>query len=414
MAGTMTTDGAEYDGAVAEVQGEGMPPVLPPRIGSGSFWRFIHDRNPFYLLSAVCMFAGYRMILGAMNTPPGDVGGLVPLIAVLNLYEFVLIGLALFLIRRRGLIRDGWFLLIIQAMFMVDLTNLQSEVFTASLPKGLALNAACYALALFKVALVLRVLRLRVSIGEWGLIAAGLMVLFGMAGAFKGLAREGVLDARVLHAGWWVAGALAAAWAMTARGERFGRLAGVPVRLYMLIPFASLLIHLCGANRVYAMDFHAANVAPVLLGLAVALGAIRALPRVMAANAQMALIVLAGILSLAPGELSFSVAGVWLSPMRLTLLAAGAVAIWAFLRHHRWAFVCVAATCGLTASLGHTPEHPRETLRLMAGYLSDAFKAMIPTTAMGWGVLAVVASFVLLGVGAVVSLRKGVEMKDER
>jgi len=36
-------------------------------------------------------------------------------------------------------------------------------------------------------------------------------------------------------------------------------------------------------------------------------------------------------------------------------------------------------------------------------------RAMIPTTPMGWGITAVIASFVLLGLGAVVSLRKGVE-----
>jgi hypothetical protein len=353
------------------------------------------------------------MILGAMDTPPGDVAGLVPLIAVLNLYEFALIGLALFLIQKRGLIRDGWFLLIIQAMFLVDLTNLQSEVFTASLSKGLALNTVCYLLAIVKIAIVVRGLRLRVSTGEWGLIATGFLMLFGMAGAFKALSNDGVLDPRLLNGAWWIAGALIAAWAFITPSLRLGRLAGVPVRLYMLIPFASLLVHLCGANRVYAMDFYAANVTPVLLGLAVALGAVPVLSRSAVAKLQMSLIVLAGIVSLtAPRELSFTFAGFALSPMRLTLLAAAAVAIGSFLRHRRWAFACVATLCAATAAMGHTLGRVRESLHAMDESISKLANAMIPTTPMGWGVVAVIASFVFLAVGAVVSLRKG-EMREE-
>jgi len=407
------TSGDFDQGPVTAVQGDGAPPPIPPRIGSGSFWRFIHDRNPFYLFSAVCMFAGYRMILGAMNTQPGDVGGLVPLIAVLNLYEFALIGLALFLIRRRGLVRDGWFLLIIQAMFLVDLTNLQSEVFTASLSKGLALNAACYILAITKIAIVVRVLRLRVSAGEFALIASGLLMLFGMSGAFKALSINGALDPRILNTAWWIAGALAAAFAIVPRGFRIGSMSHVPVRLYMLIPFVSLLVHLCGANRVYAMDFHPANVTPVLLGLAVALGTITNISRMIVAKAQMALIVLAGVLSLnASGALTFTFAGVPLSPMRLTLLAAAAVAIWCFLRHRRWAFAWVAGTSALISAMGHSPQSVRETLHTMDEFIVKIANAMIPTTPMGWGVMAIIASFVLLGVGAVVSLRKG-EIREE-
>jgi hypothetical protein len=409
----LLTSGESDFGEIAVVAGEGAPPVLPPRIGSGNFWRFIHDRNPFYLLSAICMFAGYRMILGAMDTPPGDVGGLVPLIAVLNLYEFALIGLALFLIRKRGLIRDGWFLLIIQAMFLVDLTNLQSEVFTASLSKGLALNAVCYLLAMVKIAMVLRGLRLRVSAGEWSLISAGLFILFGMAGGFKALSHDGSLDPRVLNGAWWIAGLLAAAWAFIPRAHRTGRLAGVPVRLYMLIPFASIIVHLCGANRVYAMDFYPANVTPVLLGLGVAMGVVPVLSRSAIAKLQMSLIVLAALVSLtAPRELSFASAGMALSPMRLTLLAATVVCIAAFLHHRRWAFAFAAAICLTVAAMGHTLERVRESLNAISEFISKLANAMVPTTPMGWGVVAVIASFVLLAVGAMISLRKG-EMREE-
>lgn len=238
-------------------------------------------------------------------------------------------------------------------------------------------------------------------------------MLFGMAGGFKSLSHDGSLDPRILNGAWWIAGALAAAWAFIPRRQRSGRLAGVPVRLYMLIPFASIIVHLCGANRVYTMDFYPANVTPVLLGLAVALGAAPILSRSAVAKLQMSLIVLAGIVSLtAPRELSFSFLGMALSPMRLTLLAATAVAIAAFLRHRRWAFACAATLCAATAAMGHTLERVRESLNAIGEFISKVANAMVPTTPMGWGVMAVVASFVLLAVGAVVSLRRG-EMREE-
>lgn len=408
MSTELASGGEVFDSPAAVAQADGAPPPRPPRVATGSFWRFIHDRNPFYLLSAVCMFAGYRMILGAMNTAPGDVGGVIPLIAVLNLYEFALIGLALFLIRRRGLVRDGWFLLIIQALFLVDLTNLQSEIFTASLSKGLLINGICYFLALVKIGIVLKGLRLNTSPGEKVFIAASLFVLFGVAGAFKGLSQHGALDPRLLHAGWWIAGALVALLGLIPHGVRLGRMAGVPVRLYLLIPLASIIVHLCGANRVYSIDFHIASLTPILLGLAVALQAAFLLPRSAVAKLQLTLMVFAIGLSLHDSSsLSFSAAGLWLSPMRLTLLAACAVSILAFMRHRRPIFACFAAACAVTASLGHTLEGDRQTLAVIARFLVRAGNAMIPTTPMGWGIVAVIASFILLAVGALFSLRKG-------
>src|SRR5437660_5192695 len=109
---------------------------LPPRETPAlrpSLMRFIADRNPFFLLSAVSMFAGVRVILSALNVSPGDVWRLLLLIGALNAYEAAVIALALFLITRRNQRRDGWILLSIEALFLVDLTNLNAEVFTASL-----------------------------------------------------------------------------------------------------------------------------------------------------------------------------------------------------------------------------------------------------------------------------------------
>ena len=373
-----------------------------------SFWRWIHDRNPMFLCSAVLMFAGYRLILGAMNTRPGDVAGLAPLIAVLNLYEAALIGLGLFLIRRRGLYRDGWFLLTIEALFLVDLTNLQSEVYAANVSTGVALNAICFALALVKIGVVVKVLRLRLSVPEWGLVAVTLAMLFGMAGAFKSLARpDGFIDTRILYAAWWALGGLVALTGLIPRADRLGRFAALPGRLYLLIPIASLIVHLCGANRVYNVHFHAANLAPVLVGLAVALTGVRWIPWHLAARAQVALVALAALLSLrVPADLTLEAAGVWFSPLRLAMLGAAIVCAWSFWRYRRWVYAYALVAAAGAVALGHTVAAAKQNLVTIADQLLAALKALIPTTPMAWGVVAVVASFVVLALGAVVSLRK--------
>src|SRR3954447_9484059 len=108
-------------------------PNAPPNRGRPggrvSLMRFIVDRNPFYLLSAVMMFAGVRVILSALQLKPGDLRHLLLLIGVLNAYEAAVIALALYLITRRGLVRDGWILLSIEALFLVDLTFLNAELY---------------------------------------------------------------------------------------------------------------------------------------------------------------------------------------------------------------------------------------------------------------------------------------------
>ena len=72
-----------------------------------SLLRFIVDRNPFFLISALCMFAGVRVILSALNAAPGDLPPLLWSIVALNLYEALVIALGLYLIVRRKQHRDG-------------------------------------------------------------------------------------------------------------------------------------------------------------------------------------------------------------------------------------------------------------------------------------------------------------------
>jgi len=85
------------------------------------------------------------------------------------------------------------------------------------------------------------------------------------------------------------------------------------------------------------------------------------------------------------------------------------IALWSAIRYRQWAFVFAAGGCAVVAVLGHTAGQARQTFIAMLERIGEFTRAMIPTTPMGWGIIAVVTSFILLGLGAVVSLRKGVE-----
>src|SRR4051812_17455425 len=82
---------------------EPRPESLPRR----SLWRYVTDRNPFYLLSAICMLFACVALTNSSSWTSIKLNRLLILIGTLNFYEALLVGLALYLTVKRGLRRDG-------------------------------------------------------------------------------------------------------------------------------------------------------------------------------------------------------------------------------------------------------------------------------------------------------------------
>jgi hypothetical protein len=394
-----------------------------------SLLRFIVDRNPFFLLSALCMFIGVRVILSALNSAPGDVGALLRSIVALHVYEATVIGLGLYLIVQRRQYRDGWMLLSIEALFLVDLTNLNAELFTANLRWGIVINLLCFILAIVKVTVVLRTLKLQWTAPEFAYAALQLAGIFFMAGIFKQIARHGIhegsLSSLTLYGAWWIVGGLLAIAGVVLRrpcnrpGESpmtFSPMAALPGRLYMLVPLISLIVHLCGANRVYALEFHAANIAPLLLGGAVVLNRWRGtISRQLLVSCQTILAGVAVLISMSfPMELMMQVASHAVSPLRLSLLGSCGVLVVAFFSSWQLMAAQIATGALIAAAMGNSPAEMQQNALVMLKVMYAAVKRMIPQTQMQWGIIAVVSSFVMLGIGAAVSLRKHPTMKADR
>jgi hypothetical protein len=383
----------------------------PPRLFK--FLRFVHDRNPFYLLSALCMFVGFRIVLGALNSAPGDWKTLLMLMGTLQVYEAAIVALALFLIVKRGLLRDGWILLGIEAMFLVDLTNLNAELFTALPRLGTVVNSICFALAMVKIFAVVRVLRLRLSPGTAFYIAAQLAFLFGLPGLFW-LMRSpaATVSPMQIYTVWWMVALLIAGGAMlNKRIASDSPMAALPWRLYIVVPLVSLLVHLASQNRVYWVHFHPANIAPIFMASIVALSqSTKWRWHSLAMPASMGLVLLSVVASVSPHgyqrELSTHLLGMLMSPLRIELLAATGMTVFLAMRHYSYFAAHIAAAYALLAWLGATPgQMLKNGLRIARSGLESA-DSLIPDTTLEWGFVAIIGSFVLLGIGAVFSLRK--------
>ncbi len=376
-------------------------------------FRFIVDHNPFFMLSAVCMLVACRLLLAAIAPDPGQghVWKILMLVGTLNVYEFLLIGLAVFLVSRPACYRDVKILLILEALFLVDVTFLNSELYSAAWSVGLVVNSCLLVLAAVKLWMVRKVARLDDGM-TLGFVLLSVAVLLAVPGvlAYWEKARDGSVTATTLYGFWWLAGALPAIGAMLLpkRREVIDGPWDVAVRRsFVALPGVSLVAHLCGASWVYDSGFYAANAAPVLLGLALA--APRWLNRYEAHAARVALPVAAVLLSMAPRPLGMD--GAWMTeatftPLRLAVLATILVYLW-----HAWEFrkPWVAAAVGLAGTifaLYHVPTKTWQEMARIITLVGDWCLSLLPRTVVHWGIVTLVTAFGLLGIGLIVSLRR--------
>jgi hypothetical protein len=373
----------------------------------------VHDRNPFYLLSALCMFVGFRVILGALNSAPGDWKTLLQLIVTLNVYELVMIALALFLITKRGLRRDGWILLGIEALFLLDLTNLNAELFTAMPRLGAIVNSIVFFLAMVKILIIVRTLGLRLAPGTTIYIAAQLAFLFGLPGIFRLMRSDtATISPMQIYGIWWIAAMLVTAGAFLVRrhpANNSSPMAALPWRLYVLLPLISLLVHLSSQNRVYWVHFQVANVAPVLLAFAVVVSQSRSRWSRSALRWSLGLVSVSILLSIVPPmyqhDLTGKLLGLPISPLRSILIGSALMTMWLALRHRSLMAAQGSAGCLVLAGMGTNVMEIDLTAMRTLRWLVDSLRRLIPETAGQWGCVAIVLSFALLGIGAVVSLK---------
>jgi hypothetical protein len=214
------------------------------------------------------MLAGCYALNSALALRTGEVWRLLGLIAALNAYEAILIALGLYLIQRRRIVRDGRTLLLLESVFLADLTFLNAQAGSVSFNTGLLVSLCVIALTTLKVAVILRVLWSRLPLKLLAAILLTLATLQLMPSVFAWFDHHGGVTWRQLYAGWCMAGGLLALMGITKVPFDPD---STPIRrvmraIYLHLPLASLIAHLSMLHWVYRVPFAAPDLSPILLG----------------------------------------------------------------------------------------------------------------------------------------------------
>jgi hypothetical protein len=400
--------------------------LSPAPQGRGRLLRFVVDHNPFYLLSAVCMLSGLLTLTNSLSYSPIPARHLLLLIATLNGYELLLVALSLWLIVRRKLLRDGAILLGIEALFLADTAMLNAELFSVDRRLGAIVNLLLLLLAAAKLAVIFRALRIR-SIGAFVLTLSNLLLLFALPGIFKQISTSdnGRLSAMAIYAAWWAVGLLPIGFACvfhrpdSIRPARLDRRPKAHPRIalcFVLFSFASILVHLRLMNWVYAVQWEWANLSPLVLGMAVAIGMLDSRVQTLPVRSRLQLILPMLAIALSTrfaGSLFFAFGPLQLSPLRLAFAGATAVYLHGFWLYRHMYFAIASAFCLALIGAGASWESARQNLVDVWNWLVAVFERRHPRSAHDWGVLSVIASFVLLLAGAAASILKGVPTDEE-
>jgi hypothetical protein len=396
--------------------------------------RFLADHNPFYVLSACCMLFGVFAINGSLDWSPIPLRNLLMMILTLNSYEVLLILLAIILMRR-GVLRDGTMLLLIELFFLADVGFLDMEVFTISFRLGLLINTILLLVAAVKISLIFLAIRRSLRDRLFGFAVLLIGVLLAIPGLLAWIAQrhDDHLHPLAIYAGWWIAGLMPFAYVLLVRNfspfHRRRRLtagrgaagasavqsaSGAPeaaiLRFLLVLPMLSIIAHLSLAHWVYKAEFHPLDLSPLLLGIAFGIGRADQFvaPIGWRMRMQLLLPLLAIVLSAIhfPREMIFDFVGITFSPLRVALGAAALVWLDALWMHRR----VVYAVAGLSAVSAMLLGYSRDTLSQNSAQLASAsgssLTRLIPQTLGQWGLVSIVAAFVLLALGALLSLHK--------
>ncbi len=378
----------------------------------------IFDRNPFFLMSGVLMLAGCFMINSAAHGDPDRIWPIVGLVAVFNFYEALVIGLGLYLGRVSRLYRDTAFLLLLEVLLLCDVSLAYNELLLKSLPIGAAVGGLALALAWVKLAVIDRVMGLRVTRAGIFMLSTLIALLFLLPGLFRELTRMDLLREGHFYAAWWGLGAAPLAAAVTqpwftprpSDDPEFDKLRLWVTRLLVVVPIASLLLHMRAAHYVDDRPIYLYNFAPLILGLTAAWVYRRSQSVVI--QKVVAVTLVAGGVAVAlsasfPSSMSVPIdpsGSVFFSPLRLVLVVTAALCAYVWWRRGAW--VCLPAAMGFlfTAGLGHTVSTISARVQAVVHRARAIGGTLMPDSISGWGVLAVIASFMFLAIGAATSL----------
>lgn len=380
--------------------------------------RLLSDHNPFYLLSAACMLASCLAITNSLSWRDITTTRLLALILTLNLYEAALLAIALFLVIRRRLQRDGRMLLLLQAFFLADFTFLNAETATRGVAFGVMINLLLLLLATIKLGAVVYFLKPGLARWQLGFVLLQVAVILLLPCLLKWIdGPRGIVGPRHLYGAWWLLFLLPVIYELLAWLNRDAARQCQPgwtglVNSYFALPYLSLITHLGILHYVYDARFYGAHAAPVLLGLTLVLNRISPTTLVPRRDLLVLRLLLPAGALLVSLNNPFTIVtrsaypAFALNPLNLVLAAAFLTYAYCFLWHLRRIVLPAGAAAAAFYIIGPTRDQLASWTSQTWNWSTTTAAKIVPKTLSEWGVVGLVASFVLLGIGFWVSLGK--------
>ncbi|MCZ7646982.1 MAG: hypothetical protein M5U26_17290 [Planctomycetota bacterium] len=307
--------------------------------------RFLLKHNVFYILSAAFMLLGCYLISLPILLRPRALGQLLVLVAILQVYELLLVAVAAFIVRRDRTSAESAWLLVIETLFLLDITFTFNACQPVSPFWGLFVAFACLAAACAKVYALEAWSRVPLFANLKPYLLITLSFVYTFQGLFAPLAASGELASAGAHLTWALLGLTPLGWeALRRRSPRKGpRWLTSRFRRGLALGILSAAgLQVLGQVWVYEFPMRAAHLFPLGLTLSFVLPALypgvnRAGMRYM----RCSLIVLGLVLPLIAGEVEAWPVGLWLhaaaesplarltlSSLRLNAVIAAALFFW--------------------------------------------------------------------------------------
>jgi len=348
------------------------------------------------------MFIGCYLINAAAHEHPDTLAPVLGLVGVFNLYELAVLALGLGLMRR-GTYPQGRQLLALAILLLADSTFIYNELTIAHPGLGSAVAAVGAALALLKLAVICRAVRLTLPPIVWALTGLGVALSFGAPVLSRVFSTGRGLPDELLLGLWWGLAVLLSGSLITAGQQLKGRMG----QLILTVIAVSATAHILSLHWVYHESVAPFHLAPLLLGVSVALlvqcphDAKRLFAGVFGVAALLA------AQSHLQWELTTGSNPLRLSPLRLLTITATLAYLWLWWQQRTPGLLAAWPLLAAMTLLGPSFETLRHRVSWLLEQLWIALGWLTPNTLMHWGILLIGGAFAALGLGAWKTFRSG-------
>jgi hypothetical protein len=242
---------------------------------------FIVRHNPAYLISALLMFSGIYMVVQPSRQHVGQLTSILATFGTLEVYEALLLAVAVFLVCFRKVLDDGATVIVIESLFVVGCFMILDEIVfnPERIFIGLSFGLAAAVLATVRFALLGRSVR--------GLVPGAVLILLAAFFLWNGFVPGGIADLAkdanqrrmpVWVGAWWSLAALGLGLAVLCVGERrhlWRRqqpFLDCPIATYAIVGLvaAATVIHQLAIGYALDLEFYLCDLLPLATALSIA------------------------------------------------------------------------------------------------------------------------------------------------